>query len=178
MNTINALGFIEVYGLVASIEAADAMLKSAQVRLLRQHGVRPGLISLVVEGDLAACRAAVNAGIAAASRVGTVVSNHVIGRPDSDTEALILNMLGAPEETPVRKDASAPVAETRKAAGKTAEDDICSQVLAFIAKAKKGRSWKEITNRFPKLPARIRAQLDAAVTSGELHMAGTRYCAS
>lgn len=93
MSTINALGFIEVYGLVAGIEAADAMLKSAQVRLLREHGVHPGLISLVVEGDLAACRSAVNAGSAAASRVGKVIATHVIGRPDGDTETMIMEML-------------------------------------------------------------------------------------
>lgn len=94
MSTINTLGFIEVYGLVAGIEAADAMLKSAQVRLLRTHDVHPGLISLVVEGDLAACRAAIDAGAAAAARVGKVIATHVIGRPDGDTETIIMDMLG------------------------------------------------------------------------------------
>ncbi len=103
MKTINALGFIEVYGLAAGIEAADAMLKSARVRLLRQHGVHPGQITLVVEGDLAACRVAVNAGVAAASRLGEVLASHVIGRPDTDTETLILDLLGGmdqPDERP------------------------------------------------------------------------------
>ena len=95
---IDALGFIEVYGLVAGIEAADAMLKSAQVRLLRQHEVRPGLITLVVEGDLAACRAAVSAGAAAASRVGSVISENVIGRPDADTETLVMDFTPRPGE--------------------------------------------------------------------------------
>ncbi len=94
MRRINALGFIEVYGLVAAIEAADAMLKSAKVRLLRQHGVHPGQISLVVEGDLAACRVAVNAGVAAASQIGVVLASHVIGRPDADTETMILELPG------------------------------------------------------------------------------------
>ena len=180
MSTINALGFIEVYGLVAGIEAADAMLKSAQVRLLREHGVHPGLITLVVEGDLAACGAAVNAGIAAASRVGKVVSSHVIGRPDPDTENLIMGMLRetAPEEKPVpRQKTPAPVV-AEAYAGEIAGDELFERVMAFIAKSKKGRSWKEIAYRFPKLPARIQAQLDAAVASGELRMAGVRYCAS
>ena len=96
MDTINALGFIEVYGLVAGIEAADAMLKSAQVRLLRQYEVHPGLITLTVEGDLAACRAAVAAGVAAASRVGAVIASNVIGCPDGDTETMVLDMIPRP----------------------------------------------------------------------------------
>ena len=93
VNTLNALGFIEVYGLVAGIEAADAMVKSAQVRLLRQHVVSPGLITLIVEGDLGACRAAVDAGVAAASRVGTVIASNVMGRPDNDTETLVMDLI-------------------------------------------------------------------------------------
>ncbi|WP_434778413.1 BMC domain-containing protein [Neisseria sp. Ec49-e6-T10] len=93
MKVIDSLGFIEVLGFVAGIEAADAMLKSASVRLIRQHEVHPGLVTLVIEGDLAACRAAVNAGSAAASRVGVVLGSHVIGRPDGDTESMILNLI-------------------------------------------------------------------------------------
>ena len=93
---MNALGFVEVYGLVAGIEAADAMLKSAQVRLLRQYEVHPGLITLVIEGDLGACRAAVAAGVAAASRGGTVIASNVIGRPDEDTETMVMDLIPRP----------------------------------------------------------------------------------
>ena len=96
MNTINALGFIEVYGLVAGIEAADAMLKSAKVRLLRQFEVHPAMITVVIEGDLAACRAAVAAGVAAASRVGRVISSNVMGRPDEDTEIMVQGLIPRP----------------------------------------------------------------------------------
>ena len=60
---IDALGFLEVRGLVAAIEAADAMLKAADVKLIRSHQVDPRFFTLVVEGDLAACRAAVDAGM-------------------------------------------------------------------------------------------------------------------
>ena len=69
----NALGLIEVNGLLAAIEAADAMLKSATVRLSRRHVISPGLVTVVVEGDIASCRAAVDAGSAAAARVGTKI---------------------------------------------------------------------------------------------------------
>ena len=96
MDTLNALGFIEVYGLAAGIEAADAMVKGAWVRLLRQYEVHPGLITVTVEGDLAACRAAVAAGVAAASRVGTVIASNVIGRPDGDTGTMVLDLIPRP----------------------------------------------------------------------------------
>lgn len=88
---INALGLLEVSGLTASIEAADAMLKAAQVRLIGQTVTPPGMITLVIEGDLAACRAALDAGSAAASRLGQVIVRKEIGRPETDTEWFVLN---------------------------------------------------------------------------------------
>ena len=108
---IDALGFLEVRGLVAAIEAADAMLKAADVKLIRSHQVDPRFFTLVVEGDLAACRAAVDAGKAAASRLGEVVSRLGIGRPDGDTEAMVLDLVD-------RSKGEAPKA--RPAAGETA----------------------------------------------------------
>lgn len=71
---INALGLLEVDGMVAAIDAADAMLKAANVRLLSHEVLDPGRLTLVVEGDLAACRAALDAGCAAAMRTGRVIS--------------------------------------------------------------------------------------------------------
>lgn len=91
---IDALGFVELLGYVAAVEAADAMLKTADVRLLAVHEVNPGLITVQVEGNLAACRVAVNAGRAAAERVGTVIATHVIGRPDPDIEDMVLHHMG------------------------------------------------------------------------------------
>lgn len=71
---INALGLLEVDGMVAAIDAADAILKAANVRLLSHEVLDPGRLTLVVEGDLAACRAALDAGCAAAMRTGRVIS--------------------------------------------------------------------------------------------------------
>lgn len=109
---IDALGFLEVRGLVAAIEAADAMLKAADVKLIRSHQVDPRFFTLVVEGDLAACRAAVDAGKAAASRLGEVVSRLEIGRPDGDTEAMVLDLVerskgDAPKARPAARKAAA-----------------------------------------------------------------------
>ena len=78
------------------------MLKSANVRLMRQYETSPGLISLVVEGDIASCRAAVDAGVAAAARLGEIVSRQEIGRPDPDIEQMVLTML-APQPKPAVK---------------------------------------------------------------------------
>ncbi|TXT38668.1 MAG: Ethanolamine utilization polyhedral-body-like protein EutK [Comamonadaceae bacterium] len=77
-------GFLEVRGLVCGIEAADAMLKSASVRLVKQITTNPGLITLVVEGDIGSCRAAVDAGRRVAERLEAMVSEKVIGRPEPD----------------------------------------------------------------------------------------------
>ncbi|ECO1648964.1 BMC domain-containing protein, partial [Salmonella enterica subsp. enterica serovar Typhimurium] len=86
---INALGLLEVDGMVAAVDAADAMLKAANVRLLSHQVLDPGRLTLVVEGDLAACRAALDAGSAAAQRTGRVISRKEIGRPEEDTQWLI-----------------------------------------------------------------------------------------
>ena len=90
---INALGLLEVDGMVAAIDAADAMLKAANVRLLSHEVLDPGRLTLVVEGDLAACRAALDAGCAAAMRTGRVISRKEIGRPDDDTQWLVTGFI-------------------------------------------------------------------------------------
>ena len=74
-----ALGFVETMGLVAATEAADAMIKSANVHLVSKQQVGGGLITIIVSGDVGAVQAAVDAGTAAATVVGRVVSAHVIG---------------------------------------------------------------------------------------------------
>ncbi len=95
---VDAIGFVEVVGLVAAVEAADAMVKAARVRLLKQHTISPGWVTVVVEGDLASCKAAVDAGKAAAARLGQVLSTLVLGRPDLDTEGLVLDYLRSDPE--------------------------------------------------------------------------------
>jgi microcompartment protein CcmL/EutN len=84
-----ALGMIETKGLVAMIEAADAMVKSANVKLVGMEKIGSGLVTVMVRGDVGAVKAATDAGAAAAKRVGEVVSVHVIPRPHTDTELLL-----------------------------------------------------------------------------------------
>lgn len=85
----DALGMIETKGLVGAIEAADAMTKAANVVLIGKEQIGSGLVTVMVRGDVGAVKAAVDAGAAAAERVGKVVSIHVIPRPHSEVEMII-----------------------------------------------------------------------------------------
>ena len=84
-----AIGLIETRGLVASIEAADAMVKAANVTLMGQERIGSAYVTVIVKGDVGAVKAAVDAGAAAAKRVGELISVHVIPRPHQEL-ALIL----------------------------------------------------------------------------------------
>lgn len=84
-----ALGLIETKGLVGAVEAADAMVKSANVTLVGTEKIGAGLVTVMVRGDVGAVKAAVDAGTVAARAVGEVVSTHVIPRPHGDTEKLL-----------------------------------------------------------------------------------------
>jgi len=86
---MNALGLVETKGLVGSIEAADAMVKAANVELVGREQVGSGLVTVMVRGDVGAVKAATDAGAAAAERVGELVSVHVIPRPHADVEKIL-----------------------------------------------------------------------------------------
>lgn len=86
---MEALGMIETRGLVAAIEAADAMVKAANVVLIGSEKIGSGLVSIMVRGDVGAVKSAVEAGGAAASRLGEVIATHVIPRPHGDVEKLL-----------------------------------------------------------------------------------------
>ena len=88
MNT-NSLGMIETRGLVGAIEAADAMVKAANVVLIGTEKIGSGLVSVMVRGDVGAVKAAVDAGAAAAERVGELISVHVIPRPHTEVDAIL-----------------------------------------------------------------------------------------
>ena len=104
-----ALGMVETRGLVASIEAADAMVKSAKVTIVGKERAQAGLITIMVIGETAAVTSAVDAGAAAAQRVGELVSTHVIPRPDDQLSFIIP---GGDSEKAVRKEKPKPVIKT------------------------------------------------------------------
>ena len=84
-----ALGMIETRGLVAAVEAADAMLKAANVELVGTEKIGSGLVSVMVRGDVGAVKAAVEAGQASATRLGEIVATHAIPRPHTDVERIL-----------------------------------------------------------------------------------------
>lgn len=86
---MEALGMVETRGLVSMIEAADAMVKAANVQLVGWEKIGSGYVTAIVRGDVAAVKSAVDAGAAAASKVGEVISVHVIPRPHQDLEAVL-----------------------------------------------------------------------------------------
>jgi microcompartment protein CcmL/EutN len=107
-----ALGMVETRGLVGSIEAADVMVKTANVALLGTEYIRNGLVTVEVIGDVAAVKAAVEAGAAAAGRVGQLVSTHVIPRPSDEIESILKQRTPAsPPADPFRTDVPPEVPE-------------------------------------------------------------------
>jgi ethanolamine utilization protein EutM len=88
-----ALGMIETRGLVPAVEAADAMVKAANVRLLARETIGGGLVTVLVRGDVGAVKAATDAGAVAAGKVGEVIAVHVIPRPHGDTELIMADVL-------------------------------------------------------------------------------------
>ena len=86
---LEALGMVETRGLVAAIEAADAMVKAANVELIGTVKIGSGLVSVMVRGDVGAVKAATESGSAAASKLGELVAVHVIPRPHADVEKIL-----------------------------------------------------------------------------------------
>jgi ethanolamine utilization protein EutM len=87
--TLEALGMVETRGLVAAIEAADAMVKAANVELIGTEKIGSGLVSVMVRGDVGAVKAATEAGSSAATKLGEVIATHVIPRPHGDVEKIL-----------------------------------------------------------------------------------------
>ncbi len=89
---MKAKGFIETRGLVAAVEAADAMVKAANVELVGKETIGGGYVTIIIQGDVGAVKAAVDAGVTAAKKVGEIVSAHVMARPQEEIKALFGNI--------------------------------------------------------------------------------------
>jgi ethanolamine utilization protein EutK len=196
---INALGFIEVRGLAAAIETADCMLKSAEVRLLRQLLRDPVQTTITVEGSLGACRAAIDAGQASAIRMGAFVASQVMGRPANDTADFVLRLAEAgrepfgqlspqPRSAPAKAFANAsatasaaasafaPAAAPAPQARPTASDaGVDQKILAALAGLPGGYGAQSLAKRVGGTIASVRQRLEALCSSGKLIKRGSRY---
>ena len=181
-DTINALGYVEVGGLAAAIETADAMLKCADVRLLRQLLRDPMQTTIIVEGALGACRAAVDAGQAAALRMDAFVACQVMGRPARDTAEFVLKLAEAGRE-PFGSSKPQRTAPTAKPASRTApptaiespDDGENAKLLAALAGVVGGSGAQALARRLGTTTASVRQRLDALCASGQLVKCGARY---
>jgi ethanolamine utilization protein EutM len=108
---LEALGMIETQGLVGAVEAVDAMVKAANVRLVGKKLTGGGLVTVMVRGDVGAVKAAVDAGAAAANAVGSVISTHVIARPDDEVGKITptTEEADAPEVCPIEEPGVCPI---------------------------------------------------------------------
>ncbi|ARJ38918.1 ethanolamine utilization protein [Sporosarcina ureae] len=106
-----AIGMIETKGLIGSIEAADAMVKASNVELVSQEMVDGGIVTVIVQGDVGAVQAAVDAGRDAAARVGELLGAHVIPRPDDSVYGMVKPLVPTTSEIPQVK----KLAEVKKA---------------------------------------------------------------
>ena len=125
MANMQALGMIEVYGYLTAVEALDSALKAANVSRLGVEKVRGGLVTVLVEGDVGAVKAAMDASAAAAERVGTVISVHVIPRPADDVTRMLKGGKEPEEPTPPEPE-------------KPSEPEILSEPESEAVKAEEG----------------------------------------
>ena len=156
---LEALGMVETKGFVGAVEAADAMVKAANVQLLGKEYIGAGYVTIFVRGDVGAVKAATDAGAAAARRVGELISVHVIPRPHAEVER-VLPVNGrtglSPDETalqrrrarPVGPGRSGPLTRSRNTRTKQRKSEIIADCRLPIANSvSKSSSNKEIGNR-------------------------------
>ncbi|GBD87776.1 ethanolamine utilization protein EutM precursor [bacterium BMS3Abin03] len=152
-----ALGLIETRGLVASIEAADAMLKASKVHLIGKERAKAGLITIMVTGDVAAVKASVDAGAAAAQRVGELVSVHIIPRPDDQLSGILPNEeeKKEPVKKPSRKTKTQPeerIIEAEPEEEIIIEEETEKEIAASPASSTIERLKKEALGKESEIP--------------------------
>ena len=168
---MEAIGMIETKGLVASVEAADAMIKAANVRLLRRDFVGGGLVAVIVTGDVGAVKAAVDAGAAAAERIGELVSVHAIPRLADGTGEMLAGPPEAepipesvPEPAPPREeapDAPLPAVQGGPLTEQTAMTELKGMKVSELCRYLRDRKYINIPNN--KIKFAKKAELLAAI---------------
>lgn len=144
-----ALGLIETKGLIGAIEAADAMVKAANVKLVSKEKITAALVTIKVVGEVAAVKAAVDAGAAAAQRVGQLVAAHVIPRPDDQIECLI-------SDIPLEETKEEVQPKVKKVKEKVVEKPMVDSLFSEVEnvqkeKAKKTEVEKPVISRIEEL---------------------------
>ena len=146
-----ALGMVETRGLVASIEAADAMVKAAKVTLISKEKITGGLVTIMIAGETAAVKSAVDAGAAAAQRVGELVSTHVIPRPDDQVNEIVTGIEDLKKVIESRPEVTAVKRESRKSEKKKVREPKVKEERAESEEIIPETTSKETTSTIEKL---------------------------
>lgn len=165
---MEAIGLIETKGLVASIEAADAMVKAANVRLLSRTFVGGGLVTVIVTGGVGAVKAATDAGAAAAERLGELISVHVIPRPAEGT-GVILDKPAQLQKVEPDIPEPEPEPEPHHEAALTADDEPEPDIQAEQIPAD-----EQPDSSFSDIPRKSKAELETMVVTELRHYLGSR----
>ncbi|MDP2039121.1 MAG: BMC domain-containing protein [Ignavibacteria bacterium] len=166
-----ALGLIETKGLIGAIEAADAMLKAANVKLVSKEKITAALVTIKIVGEVAAVKSAVDAGAAAAQRVGQLVAAHVIPRPDDEIESLIYDLpIMIENEIPVQ-----PKPPKEKVSVKVVEKPSADTLFAEVEKKEKAVPKKvavetQVKSRIEELKSEALAEESQTVSDEELQV--------
>ncbi len=151
---MEAFGFIETFGYVCSVEAADAALKAANVKLVGRQNVKGGILTIIVKGDVGAVKAAVDAGVAASGKIGKVLASHVIPRMDGNIDSILFSEVYAAQakKVEVKTIAKADVKTVAKLDVKTVAK-VEEKVKTEPPKAKVGAEQAS-SNQAPKANAK------------------------
>lgn len=144
-NSKEALGMIETRGLIAAIEAADAMVKAANVKLIGKELVEGGLVQVSIRGEVGAVKSALSAGQVAAEKIGGLLWSHIIPRPDEQTELILTQISKAPAASASKKKDSPKKISKKKPPSKTSNIDLKTMTVTQLrqhARAVKGLSLK------------------------------------
>jgi microcompartment protein CcmL/EutN len=169
----SSYGFIETRGYIAAVEAADAMVKTAQVRLIKLSRIGSALVTVIVEGPLDACQAAVSAGSAAAEKVGELVSAHVIPRPDND-----LAMFTSSAHGPAGKQKRSGIKKSTKTVMAKPAPSVPNQeplLINFIGDAVNGITLNELSTQTNKDKQQIRLQLKQLMDENKIEKVQQKY---
>ncbi|MBD3223281.1 MAG: BMC domain-containing protein [Caldithrix sp.] len=177
----DALGFIETRGLTGAIEAADSMVKAARVHIVQRREIGSAFVTVIVRGELGACQAAVDAGSAAADRIGELVSAHVIPNPYADTDQLVdsyfIDKSKSAKKTPQNKPAKngSKKKHAKATAPKQQIMGVEEVVMKQIKASKKGVTLQVLASELNKAPAEVRRVLKHLMDEQKVEKVGQRY---
>ncbi|MBS9776036.1 MAG: BMC domain-containing protein [Fusobacterium sp.] len=139
---MKALGLIETKGITGAIAALDAALKTAQVELINRQKVKGGIVTIEIEGDVAAVKVAVDAGAAVAESLGTLLATHVIARPDTSIENILVKQTSEVKQEEIIEEVKEETTETTEVIKEEVAEEI-EEIKEISKVSKKNKKNKK-----------------------------------